>query len=331
MTSITLATFNVENLFTRFKFKGRRVRVPAPPDSGKKFTYKRVPYTPEELSAAVANGFVIESKAFSRSLEVSRKLTAKAIIEIDADIIGLQEVENLDVVKMFNSRYLKSKKYPYQYVIDANDPRFIDVGILSRYPVNFLKTYQFKKSGRSRVFSRDCLQASFEIDGKKFTLFVNHLKSMMGGRKQTKQRRLDQSHAILEILDQQFGEDITSENYAIIGDLNDYIEDNKFSHSGISPLLKSQHLVNVIERLPEDQRWTHFYSREKSYHQLDYIFLSQALANKNQEAIPVIERQGMPLRVNPKNGPKKVMKFFKGIKDELKASDHCPVAITIEL
>ncbi|GAH95819.1 unnamed protein product, partial [marine sediment metagenome] len=65
-----------------------------------------------------------------------RQFTANVIGDLDADILALQEVENLDILKRFNSNYLykrfkKNKRYKYYGLIDGNDPRFIDVAVFS--------------------------------------------------------------------------------------------------------------------------------------------------------------------------------------------------------
>ena len=142
--TLTIATFNVENLFTRFKFKGRRVK--NPPGSKKKTRFVR--YTPKQLAKAVEDGFIIDRNVFKRYLRPSRTLTAKALKGVNADVVGLQEVENLDILKLFNTRYLKgASKFKYQYLIDGNDNRFIDVALLSKLEVDFLRTHQFRKKG----------------------------------------------------------------------------------------------------------------------------------------------------------------------------------------
>lgn len=161
--TLTIATFNVENLFTRFKFKGRRVK--NPPGSKKKTRFVR--YTPKQLAKAVEDGFIIDRNVFKRYLRPSRTLTAEALKGVNADVVGLQEVENLDILKLFNTRYLKgASKFKYQYLIDGNDNRFIDVALLSKLEVDFLRTHQFRKKGKSKVFSRDCLEAHVKVGGQ---------------------------------------------------------------------------------------------------------------------------------------------------------------------
>ena len=110
--SVRIATFNVENLLARYRFK-------------------------DNFDPAGEDGFSINNLAFSLYNDEEKRLTAKAIKAVDADIICLQEVENLEVLERFNSRYLggkKEKKYKYRMLIDSHDPRRIDVAVLSRYP-----------------------------------------------------------------------------------------------------------------------------------------------------------------------------------------------------
>jgi endonuclease/exonuclease/phosphatase family metal-dependent hydrolase len=323
---VTIATFNCENLFTRYNFRGKKT---GKKDSKGKLIYRE--FTPTELAKAVKDGFIIDKKVFKRSMEKFRKLTAAAIKGVKADIVGLQEVENLDTLKHFNTNYLKTKRFQYQYLVDGNDPRFIDVGLLSNLEFDQLRTHQFRSKGRWKIFSRDCLEAHFSVHGRTLTVFVNHLKSMMGGRSKTRKRRENQSAEIIKILKERFGNNYGNSNFVIIGDLNDYMEVGEESQSGIRILLQDDQMENVLNRLPTDQRWTHFYKSDKSYHQLDYILISKSLAQKNPTAKPHIERRGQPKRVNLSGQPKKVTTFFRGVTKTTKASDHCPVAITLKL
>jgi len=85
---------------------------------------------------------------------------------------------------------------------------------------------------------------------------------------------------------------------------------------------------NVIDRLPETERWTHFYDGAKGsynpYRQLDYILLSKSLANATA-AKPVVERQGLTTKAT------RVTRRFKGVTARSEASDHCALAIDLEL
>ena len=188
MPKIRIATFNCENLFARFKFN------------------KNV--DPEK---AVKEGFDINMLSFELLSETEKKLTAKAIIALDADVIALQEIENLDVLKRFRSDRLKSMKYTFCMLVDGNDPREIDVAVLSRFPLVATRSHQHLRDGSDNLFSRDCLEVDVDVGGKTLTLFVNHFKSMLDknnpaqGRKNTRAKRVKQAAAVKKIVEERFG------------------------------------------------------------------------------------------------------------------------------
>jgi endonuclease/exonuclease/phosphatase family metal-dependent hydrolase len=301
MPKLTIATFNCENLFIRFKF-GEKVKQSA-------------------IDNAVKNGFIKERGLFEFIFEKERVLTAKAIKDTKADIIALQEVENLDTLKSFQSRFLKL--YPYQYLIDGNDPRFIDVSVLSKYEIKNLKTHQFDKSGSSKIFSRDCLEIDLDFKGAPLVLFINHFKSMLGGREQTMARRKKQSERVVQIIKDRFGSKPGTENFVVMGDLNDYLPS-----TGLHPLVGQPWVENVVQtRLPDGEKWTHWYSSEKSVSQLDYLLLSKRLADNNANAVPVVVRKGLAKNCTQYIGPR----YPDVGPNRPSASDHCPVAITLNV
>jgi predicted extracellular nuclease len=83
------------------------------------------------------------------------------------------------------------------------------------------------------------------------------LKSMLGGREETRSKRLRQARAVNEIVTERFGSDAGEHSFAIIGDFNDYLEVDEQRTTGIADLVGWKELENVVERLPEEERWTH--------------------------------------------------------------------------
>ena len=302
MQTLTIATFNCENLFMRFKF--------------------RESISQAKIDNAVKNGFIRDKTLFNTILLPERNLTASAIKDTKADIIGLAEVENLDTLKSFQSQFVK--KYPFQYLIDGNDPRLIDVAVLSKFEAKSLKTHQFDKNGTSKIFSRDCLEIEYDFNGTPFTLFINHFKSMLGGRAETMNRRKVQSEQVVKIIKNKFGNNPGNQNFAIIGDLNDYLPS-----AGLKPLLDEPWIENIVKTRITNaaDQWTHWYDRENSVSQLDYILLSTKIANNNPNAVPVIIRKGLAQKATAYTGPRYA---GVGLKSP-SASDHCPVAITIKI
>ena len=296
---IRLATFNVENLFARYNFNKN--------------------YNP--LSQ---NGFTINDLAFDVYDETDKQITAQALREINADVFALQEIESLPVLDAFNSRYLDNMKYRHRILIDSFDPRKIDVAVLSRYPIKSVQSHRNERnaSNSAWLFSRDCLVAEIDVDGKQLIVYVNHFKSMMGGRVETHGRRKEQAERVAAILDKRWQANGYEGNFVVLGDFNDYPDGN----TALTSLIKHPGLENVVERMPQEDRWTHFYSGRKEYKQLDFILLSKSLAQKNTDP-PGIMRKGLPFRAKKYTGPR----FPKVGEDGPKASDHAPVFIDIDL
>ncbi len=313
--NVRIATFNVENLFARFRFRSN-----------------------VDAEDAVRDGWDVNQTAFEEFTETDKKITAKAIKEIDADIIGCQEVENLETLRRFRSEFLGgSRAYPHLMAIDGNDPRLIDVALISRHPIVHVRSFTHLRTaaGTADLFSRDCLEADVVLpDGSTITLFVNHLKSMLdksdpnNGRRNTAARRREQAQAVRAIVANRFEDDPGDHPWVVLGDLNDYMETDSQGEPSIGDLVEWDELENVVDRLPEEERWTHFFKGSgqipPGYHQLDYVLPSRSLAARVQSV--EIMRKGQPLRAERYTGDR-----FDGIgRDRPKASDHCPAVIEID-
>lgn len=306
MATVRIATFNCENLFARYRFNSR-----AKPET------------------AIVDGWLPDKTRFDINDKNAKRITGNAIEETRADVVALQEVENLDTLKRFRSRHIDrgSRDYPYVALIDGNDPRLIDVAVLSKLPITCIRTHQHLRRTASRrstkIFSRDCLEVDVAVGGKTLTLFVQHYKSMIGGRADTKSRRVEQVEATRSIIEKRFGKRNTGAHpWVVLGDFNDYME----AGTSLSKLVNWKQTEDVIARLPEDERWTHYWARKKEYRQLDYILLSRLLADASN-SLPEIVRQGLPRRAIRYTGRR-----FRGVGEKApKASDHCPVVMSVTM
>lgn len=312
MTIVRVGTFNVENLYNRYKLlsneRGSRVKKPVDPD---KFI--------QEGGHINMLGWDID--AFGPISKSARSATAKVINENAPDILAIQEVENQFALQAFNRKWLKNA-YPYQLVIDGNDPRGIDVGILSKFPFGNIRTHRFLPHGSTvteRTFSRDCLEVDVHVGkGKVLTVFVNHFKSKIGGGEEKRKRQAD---TVVSILKERFGKSLEG-NFVVMGDLN-----NHSDAAELQSLVNHPRLENVIAtRLPLEEQWTHYYKKLKAAEQLDYVLLSTALADRNPAAFPIIERRGLGSDIDFYHGPR-----FSQASGKEGASDHCSVFIDLKI
>lgn len=127
---------------------------------------------------------------------------AEVILSVDCDILMLQEVENISVLTEFNNIYLGGY-YPEVILIEGNDPRGIDVGVLSSLAITDVRSFADREIdnpyNRSTIhFSRDLLAVQWtDPRGRIWTFLTTHLKAG-GGWYDGVLRRL-QSEAIASI------------------------------------------------------------------------------------------------------------------------------------
>ena len=167
----------------------------------------------------------------------NRQKIADRIKAMDVDVLAVQEVEDVGVLHEFALNDL-SGMYPYQVLIEGNDPRLIDVGLLSKLPIGGVTSWKYATHGEAPhelVFGRDLLEVEI-LDPQRrrrlFTLYNNHLKSNYArwdmdpevARRRNGQRRQRQAETVARIVEAQMRPD---SSYVIVGDMND-IPDSQF-------------------------------------------------------------------------------------------------------
>jgi predicted extracellular nuclease len=171
----------------------------------------------------------------------------------------------------------------------------------------------------------------------------------LDGREATMPIRIAEAQAVRRIIEDRFGKDHAADKrWAICGDMNDYRQRTVIdgdAHTGyrfevvdesqscLNVLLAGGFCENVVERRPDLDRWTLYHTRgpqERHLCQLDYILLSKGLAAQNTSAVPDIIRNGQPWRT-PFPAGQEVERFPRAGWDRPKASDHCPVAVTLDI
>ncbi|MFJ5478963.1 endonuclease/exonuclease/phosphatase family protein [Pectobacterium carotovorum] len=277
---------------------------------------------------------VFKSQEFSSQ---QRKNTGKVITLLNADILCAVEVENMDVLRDFNSQVLGKKKFNQFVMIDSpNDPRGIDVACLTRYRIVQLRTHIFDAGKQfDPVFSRDCLEATLDA-GLKQPIYIlcNHFKSQSGQTEEERQRgaqkRRDQSERVAEIVQQTY--DLKKDYVVILGDLN---EDSSNPWQSLAPLFSLSDLHPVIDpERPEKERYTYYFSGGKKgarLNQLDYIFLSAPL---HQAVVEWgVERRGIYNidKIAAKEGAEPVMPLPEVTSWDTAASDHAALWVEVDI
>ncbi|HRI58443.1 MAG TPA: hypothetical protein PK228_01935 [Saprospiraceae bacterium] len=298
---IKVGTFNVNNLFSRFNFQG--VIEAIANDENTVTSMVKYEFTANDvILTRTFNGKLVKGKTDSE-----KKKIAARILAMNLDVLAVQEIENLDILRQFNEENLAGL-YPYTVLIEGNDERLIDVGLLSKLPLGAITSWQkaeHKDLPGSPIFSRDLLEVDVLSANRKkvlFKIFNTHLKSHYIpfdepypelARLEANQRRQMQSEMIAQIVAQR-----TNKNgaYIVVGDMNDP-EDSEF----LAPFTQSPELglLNALSNpqetpspihenpAPASAAWTHRYkpAGQPAEHTLfDQIWISKPLKNKLKEA-----------------------------------------------
>lgn len=352
----SLASFNANNLYLRYRFKGAY-----PGDTSRKSldaAEKEVGYLPGRApGGGLTRDFILWDSA-------RRDVAALALREPDAtlpDLLCMQEVENLDAMRAFN-RHALNGYYPYALLIDGHDERNIDVGVLSRWPIQAVRTHVDARAGGDFVFSRDCLEFLVRTEVGDLTVFHTHLKSKFATGTETQkraQRRRAGRHReaecarIRSLVEERMSGQLETALFCVLGDFNDVP-----ASPWVAPLFTAPFLHDVIGEVGPEEGWTYYWRSKGQVSRIDHILASSALLERIQASgrTPHIERGGLGYRAVSRDldtlpaevtwtqhdedhrglpGVRPDMKLsfrfprFGAVLDDVahNASDHCPVRI----
>jgi endonuclease/exonuclease/phosphatase family metal-dependent hydrolase len=201
---------------------------------------------------------------------------ARVIKDLNADILGVCEVENRRVLRdLVNEPTIKNMGYNYFAVLDETDDRGMDVGLISKRP--FL-TQSFTVPG----FYRGILVCRFNIEGEPLYVIVNHWKSRAGaGKVATNPMRMECAKRVVELVQQVIPAMEGGKKPAIValGDLNDEDDDASVMH------LEKSGMINLFRSVPHPKRWSLAYDNrdEKKVEQnhFDHLFISPELQSNS--------------------------------------------------
>lgn len=198
--------------------------------------------------------------------------------DIGPDILVMPEVENLRVLKEFNEKHLKEMKFQTVVLLEGEDERGIDVGLLSKFPLSGtpklhsidLSQLDYvdkngKISGKGNG-TRGILEVPLQLpNGDQLTVFGVHFPSP------TNPRAFRQK--ALEVLDKVTKDKRDHENVIVAGDFN--ITDAEDKSAGFYTTILSKnwgvsHLVGC-----KSCKGSHAFKGEWSF--LDAILVSKSL------------------------------------------------------
>lgn len=235
--------------------------------------------------------------------------TGKVIEAVRPDVLVCVEVEDRLALHRFNEQVLGALydlRYQHAMLIDGNDMRGIDVGILSRYPIVGMRSHIDDVDGDKRIFSRDCPVYVLQLpSGSQLVVCPNHFKSKRGGNDAaTQAQRLRQGSRAAEISRE--AEAGISPFVLVGGDLNDTPDS-----PAVQPLLADGWQdVQSHPDYPTDRPGT--FSTGLAGNKIDYLIMSPALRAR-------LERTGIERRGSYHPN---LWEAFQGVDKHTEASDH---------
>lgn len=154
---------------------------------------------------------------------------AATIRKVDADVLGMQEVESRGYLQRFVDVFLSDMGYEVVHY-SGNDRRGSGLAMLTRVPVGSVTSHRHRRfpdqEGVMRRFSRDLLCVELlPSSGSPFEVWVVHLKSKRGGPAETEPQRMAEVGEIRRQLDRRLVKDPSS-RIIIVGDFNDTKDSN---------------------------------------------------------------------------------------------------------
>jgi endonuclease/exonuclease/phosphatase family metal-dependent hydrolase len=257
--------------------------------------------------------------------ETATQNTGCVIGELGADVLGLVEAESRPALLHFAQVLKAAQAAPYEHImlIDGNDDRGIDVGIMTRqnYPILDMRSHVDDVDPHGRIFSRDCAHYVIALPGsRKLVVLMNHFKSKgYGDQRTSDEKRERQAERVAEIYKGLRRDGI--ELVAVMGDFNDFP-----ASPPLQPLLAQTDMKDISTHPRfDDGGFPGTFGSCGATNKIDFILLSPDLMQKVQRG--GIFRKGLW----PGKRPKK-WEVYPSITEPIHAaSDHAAIWADIDL
>jgi endonuclease/exonuclease/phosphatase family metal-dependent hydrolase len=298
---VTVGTFNLNNLFSRYNFEAEisaLANAGTLPIAGA-FAYAFGP--DDAVRIRTYMGRLVKAKNEAGTLAITERIQ-----RLRVDVLAVQEVEDVDTLREFNRERLGGL-YPHLLLVEGNDPRLIDVGVLSRYPIGGFTSWQratHPAAPEELVFGRDFVEVEIlnpQRSGRLFTLFNTHLKSHYvpfnqdpaAGEAAANERRRRQAEAMGRIIKARTRPD---SRYVVVGDMNDapgseclrgFTQDASLALTNALAAAQETRPPKPDIPMPASPAWTHRFkaaNQPAKYELYDHVWLSPALASRQSGA-----------------------------------------------
>jgi predicted extracellular nuclease len=269
--------------------------------------------------------------------DISRVILSIPEKELPA-VIGFAEVENEKVLQdLIKTRGLGRKDYK-ALLIEGNDPRGIDCGLIYREDKFKYKSHELihveDLTGKEYILRGILHVSGIAPDGDPLHIFINHWKSRGGGQAKTEYLRIYAAIALRRQLDQLMSRE-SNPRYIIMGDFNDEPTNRSMTdilHAGNkrkNPWLTDSY--NLFYDMHNTGN-TGSYSYQGNWSMLDQIIISYNLINQDRnlttsyESGRILDEEWMMYH-NEKTDTRSPNRTYGGDNYYGGISDHLPVYV----
>ena len=323
-TDVTVMSFNVQNLFDNVDDPGKDDKA-------------YLPLAAKQNDAHIAACNEIEVDRWrdeclyldwsDEALDLKLQLLADTIRQVGdgvgAEVIALQEVENVNVLERLRSEYLEDLGYLEPVLVEGTDARGIDVAFLSKLPLAtepVLHPLSVPDFPERQGDTRGVLQADFRLPGGGIlTGFSVHFPAPFHptGMRETAYRHLNVLRSALP----------DGHHVFAAGDFNTTSTED--AREGLLDAFARPHWTVAHDIGCADCKGTYFYGRDGTWSYLDMILFSPARSGKTTAMIradSVAIANGLADQVTPDGTPQR---HRSGARTGV--SDHWPMIATIEV
>lgn len=222
--------------------------------------------------------------------------------ETGPDVLLVSEIENKRVLKMLNKKLTKLK-YQTIELIDSNDERGIDVGVISRYPLA-AKTKLHKMPFNDVNPTRGILEVQLRLPNKKILhVFAVHFPSQANPTEQ----RLQAAHKLRDLLNA-----VPENDFALAGGDFNISRVEESEHKIFRDVFKKFYVTHLVGC--QSCVGTYYYKQAWTF--LDAIIVREPILDSTSVQTP----NKADTQLNADGSPKRFDKqTFTGI------SDHLPI------
>ncbi len=202
-----------------------------------------------------------------RKATVERKLARVGAVlsRLDADLVVLQEVENLALLQRLARGPLAPLGYDHLHLAEGRDPRGIDVGVLSRLPFTRAVSHlDDRDRAGAHLFARDVPELHLSVAGREVVVLGAHLASK---REPQDALRTAQAARVAQVAEALLA-GAPEALLVVAGDLNDLPVS-----AALRPLLSNPLLADPVAYLPASGSYTYTPLRHRG--RLDYLLVSR--------------------------------------------------------